>query len=144
MKKLKLSLVALLAVFSMAGGILLPATYAIAADKDTTVGLGDVKKETCTHTGGEVKEGEHGGFQGCENVKNGLVQTIQRIINILLFIIGIIAVVVLVIAGIMYATSGGNAEQTNKAKNAILYAVIGIIVAVMAYAIVGFVTQNIK
>ncbi len=139
MKKLKLSIVAFLTVFGLVGSLLLPATQAGA-----TVGIGDVKKETCTHTGGEVEEGEHGGFKDCKNVKNGVVQTIQRIISILLFIIGIIAVVVIVIAGIMYATSGGNAEQTKKAKDAILYAVIGIIVAVMAYAIVGFVTQNIK
>ena len=138
MNKLRLSLVALIAVFSLAGGII-SLTQASA-----TVGIGDIKKDTCSKTGGTVVEGPHGGFKSCENVKRGVVQTVQNVINIMLFIIGIIAVIVIVIAGIMYATSGGNAEQTKKAKDAILYAVIGIIVAVMAYAIVGFVTQNIK
>ena len=140
MKKIKLSLAALLTLFSLAGSAIVPVSQ-VAGD---TVGLGDVKKETCSHTGGTVVEGDHGGFRECKDVKNGVVQTIQKIINILLFIIGIIAVIVIIIAGIMYATSGGNSEQVNKAKNAILFAVIGIIVAVMAYAIVGFVTQNIK
>jgi hypothetical protein len=69
--------------------------------------------------------------------------TLQKIINILLFIIGIIAVIVIVISGIQYVTSGGNAEQASKAKNGIIFAVVGIIVAVMAYAIVGFVVDNI-
>ncbi len=76
--------------------------------------------------------------------KNGTFRkTFQNIISTLLFIIGIIGVIVIVIAGIQYATSGGNAEQASKAKNSIIYAVVGIIVAVMAYAIVGFVIGNI-
>ncbi len=70
-------------------------------------------------------------------------KTLQNIINILLFVIGIIGVIVIVIAGIQYATSGGNADQARKAKDAIIYAIVGIIVAVMAYAIVGFVIGNI-
>ena len=69
--------------------------------------------------------------------------TLQKIINILLFIIGIIAVIVIVVSGIQYATSGGNADQASRAKNGIIFAVVGIIVAVMAYAIVGFVIGNI-
>ncbi len=133
MKKLRLSLVALLAAFNLAI-VALPATQAGA-----TVSLQDVQKDTCDQTGGTFNSGTH----QCENVKSGVTQTIAKVVNVLLFIIGIIAVVVIVIGGIMYATSGGNAEQTKKAKDAILYAVIGIIVAVMAYAIVGFITQNI-
>ena len=72
-----------------------------------------------------------------------LASFIQKVINILLFIIGIIAVIMIVIAGIQYVTSGGNADQASRAKNTIIYAVVGIIVAVMAYAIVGFVIGNI-
>ncbi len=138
MRRLKLSLVTLLTVFSLTVGALLPATQVAG-----TVGLGDVKKDACTHNGGTVVTGPHGGYQDCTNVKNGFTQTITKIVSILLFIIGIIAVVAMVIGGVMYATSGGNSEQIKKAKDTILYAIIGIIVAVMAYAIVGFITQNI-
>lgn len=135
MKRLKLSLATLLTVFSLVGGLLLPA-----AQVGATVSIGDVKAETCSQTGGTFNTTS----KQCEGQKRGVVQTVQKIINVLLFILGIIAVIVIVIGGVMYATSGGNAEQTKKAKDAILYAIIGIVVAVMAYAIVGFVTQNIK
>ncbi len=61
------------------------------------------------------------------------------IVNILLYIIAAIAVIMLIIGGIRYVTSGGNSAAVTGAKNTILYAVIGIIIAVLAYAIVNFV-----
>jgi len=61
------------------------------------------------------------------------------VVNILLFILGAIAVVMIVIGGIRYATSNGESSNIKAAKDTILYAVIGLIVAIMAYAIVNFV-----
>lgn len=61
------------------------------------------------------------------------------IINILLFIIGVVAVIMLIIGGIRYVVSGGDQAAVTAAKNTILYAVIGIIIAILAYAIVNFV-----
>ncbi len=94
------------------------------------------------------KVGTSGPGTGACSVKTGsqntsFVDTIKLVINIMLFIIGLIAVVMLVIGGIRYATSGGSQEAVKSAKDTILYAIIGIVVAVMAYAVVGFVTQNI-
>ncbi|MDO8336594.1 MAG: hypothetical protein Q7T74_07540 [Candidatus Saccharibacteria bacterium] len=68
---------------------------------------------------------------------------VQNIINLLLFIAGIIAVVVIVIGGLRYVLSNGDAGAASKARNAILYAVIGLVVAIMAYAIVNFILVNI-
>jgi len=65
------------------------------------------------------------------------------IVNILLYIIGAIAVIMLIIGGIRYVTSGGNAASVTAAKNTILYAIIGIIVALLAYAIVNFVLTSL-
>lgn len=65
------------------------------------------------------------------------------IINILLFLIGAISVVMIVFAGFQYATSGGDAGKVTSAKNTILYAVIGIVVALLAYAIIRFVTNQL-
>lgn len=65
------------------------------------------------------------------------------IINILLFIIGVIAVIMLIIGGIRYVVSGGDQAAVTAAKNTILYAVIGIIVAILAYAIVNFVITGL-
>lgn len=67
----------------------------------------------------------------------------STIINILLFLIGAISVVMIVFAGFQYATSGGDAGKVTTAKNTILYAVIGIVVALLAYAIIRFVTNQL-
>lgn len=71
---------------------------------------------------------------------DGIVTTI---INILLFIIGIIAVVMLIIGGIRYAVSGGDSGAVTSAKNTILYAIVGLVIAVFAYAIVNWVLDEI-
>jgi lysylphosphatidylglycerol synthetase-like protein (DUF2156 family) len=61
------------------------------------------------------------------------------IVNTALFIIGAISVLMLIYGGIRYTTSGGSEKSVTAAKNTILYAVVGIIVAVLAFAIVNFV-----
>ncbi|MNH58404.1 hypothetical protein D3C73_102000 [compost metagenome] len=61
------------------------------------------------------------------------------IVNILLFIIGALSVIMLIIGGIRYTVSGGNQSAITAAKNTIMYAIVGIIIAVLAYAIVNFV-----
>ncbi len=48
----------------------------------------------------------------------------------------------LIIGGIRYTISGGDSTAVTSAKNTILYAVIGIIVALLAYAIVNFVLDS--
>ena len=58
----------------------------------------------------------------------------SEITNVLLFIIGAIAVIMIVIGGLRYVISGGDAKQVDAAKNTILYAIIGIIVAFIARA----------
>ena len=63
----------------------------------------------------------------------------QTVTNILLFIIGAVSVIMLVIGGIRYTISGGDSNQITAAKNTILYAIIGIVVAIIAYAAVNFV-----
>lgn len=66
------------------------------------------------------------------------------IVNILLFLIGAIAVIMLIVGGIRYVISGGDANQVTAAKNTILYAVVGIVVAILAYAAVNFVIGSLK
>lgn len=63
----------------------------------------------------------------------------KTVVNVLLFIIGAISVIMLIYGGIRYTTSGGNANSVTAAKNTIMYAIIGLIVAIFAYAIVNWV-----
>jgi len=66
----------------------------------------------------------------------------KTITNVLLFIIGAISVIMLIIGGIRYTVSNGDSAAVTSAKNTILYAVIGIVVAILAYALVNFVVSS--
>lgn len=66
-------------------------------------------------------------------------QVLQNGLNLAYFVMGIIAVIVIIVAGIMYATSGGDSAAVTKAKNLILYSVVGIIVIFAAWGITNFV-----
>lgn len=67
----------------------------------------------------------------------------QTVTNILLFLIGAIAVIMLIIGGVRYVISGGDQAQVTAAKNTILYAIVGIVVAFLAYAAVNFVLSQL-
>jgi len=77
--------------------------------------------------------------------KTGQLPSFAKIItNTLMYVLGAVSVIVIIIAGIMYTTSGGDAALIAKAKNTLLYAVVGLLVAIMAYAIVNFVITQFK
>lgn len=59
--------------------------------------------------------------------------------NVLLFLIGSFAVIMIIISGFRFVTANGDANTVTQAKNTIIYAVVGIVIAVSAYAIVSFV-----
>lgn len=75
----------------------------------------------------------------CKAKGDSLGKMIQTVINILLYILGAVAVVMIVIGGIRYTTSNGDSGAIKSAKDTILYAVIGLVVAILAYSIVNFV-----
>jgi len=67
---------------------------------------------------------------------------IKTLVNVMLYLLGAIAVVMIVIGGIRYTTSNGDTGNIKTAKDTILYAVIGLVIAIMAYAIVNFVVGS--
>ena len=68
-----------------------------------------------------------------------LTDQIDNITDLLLLAVGTIAVIMIIVGGIRYAVSGGDDSGVKSAKDTILYAVIGLVVALLAYAIVKFV-----
>jgi hypothetical protein len=64
------------------------------------------------------------------------------IINLLSVIIGFVAVVMILLGGFRYITSGGNSENVGKAKNTILYGIIGLVIVALAQIIVQFVLNK--
>lgn len=68
--------------------------------------------------------------------EGGIFQTIT---NVLLFLVGSISVIMLIVGGIRYVVSGGDSTAVQSAKNTILYAIVGIIVALVSFAVVGWI-----
>lgn len=74
---------------------------------------------------------------------NDLMKTLNIIINVAIGVIGFLAVVMIIVGGVQYTTSAGDAGKVTKAKNTIMYGVIGLVIALLAFAIVNFVLTNV-
>lgn len=118
MKKIKIAVISLAALLGVA--VMTPTYVSADAVSDAQQGVNDI-----------------GGNDGGNAIS--LETRIKTIANILLFILGAIAVIMIIIGGIKYATSNGDSSSITSAKNTILYSVIGLIVALLAYAIVNFI-----
>lgn len=90
----------------------------------------------------DVLSGGCGDYQVCKG-EGGVYNTIKNVISILVSIAGIIAVIMIVVGGITYATSGGDASQTKRGKDTVIYAVVGLVISIMAYAIVNWVIGKV-
>lgn len=102
----------------------------------------------CEGSGGTWKADTKAANGGICSSSDGrtVLGTIQQVTDVLVFITGAIAVLMIVVGGLRYTTSAGDQAAMTGAKNTIMYALIGLVVAVMAYAIVHFVLGafNIK
>ena len=74
------------------------------------------------------------------NGDNGLIKTV---VNVLLWAVGILSVIMIIFSGFRYITSAGDAAKTKSAQSTLIYSVVGLIVAIMAYAIVNMVINRL-
>ena len=65
--------------------------------------------------------------------------TLVNLLNTMYWAAGVVAVIIIIIAGLFYTLSGGNESQTKTAREAIIYAGVGLVVIMMAFAITGFI-----
>lgn len=89
-----------------------------------------------------VSSGADTAKTGGANTSN-ITDIIKNVTNVLMFILGAISVIMMIVGGIKYTTSNGNAEQVKSAKNTIMYAIVGLVVAIFGYAIVRFVIDRL-
>lgn len=68
---------------------------------------------------------------------------IQTVLEIVFGIIGALALLMIVVSGLRYITSAGNPEKASKAKNGIIYALVGLAIAIAAESIVSFVVRRL-
>ncbi len=119
-------------------GLFIVPVLALGVSLVAPIGTGTVSAQ------GEVQNGinaSKGG--GVPDTLFGADSVFTKIVNILLFLIGAVSVIMLIIGGIKYTISGGDSGQVTSAKNTILYAIIGLVVAFLAFAIVNFVLDKL-
>ena len=66
------------------------------------------------------------------------------IANTLIFLVGAISVIFLIIGGLRYVVSNGDSKNVTAAKDTILYAIIGVVVAVVSFALIQFVIKALN
>lgn len=132
MKKIKYALVSLIALLGVVAVVPVVPQSAYAAEQCSTA--------ACT----TIQNGVNSVGGDAAGNSTSLALRIKDIVNVLLFIIGAIAVIMIIIGGFRYVTSGGEAGSIKNAKNTILYAVVGLVIAIFAYAIVNFVITSFK
>lgn len=94
---------------------------------------------------GSIRSGETVSDLSKCNVKDddSLIPTLQTIINVVLGVLGLVAVMMIILGGFNYMTSQGEPSKTAKARNTILYGVVGLLIALLAFAIVNFVLTSV-
>lgn len=70
---------------------------------------------------------------------SGNTSVFQTVSNFLLLIVGAVSVIMLIFGGVRYVVSGGDSTAVQNAKNTILYAIVGIVISLLAYAAVQFI-----
>ena len=110
------------AAFALVAAFVIPTGTTFAADSVTTIQNGI---------------NAAGGSTGADATT--LTGVFKIIVNVMLFIIGALSVIMLIYGGIRYTLSGGDSGSVTSAKNTIMYAIIGLIVAFLAFAIVNWV-----
>jgi NADH:ubiquinone oxidoreductase subunit 6 (subunit J) len=94
------------------------------------------KQEVCEAIGSEAD---------CSGNKGGnLTGIIKTIVNILSVLVGVVAIIMIIWAGFKYVTSGGDSNKVTSAKNALIYALIGLIIVALAQLMVRFVLAEAK
>lgn len=74
-----------------------------------------------------------------ETGDQSLYDVFATVVDTILIIAGLVAVIMIIVGGFRYVTSGGDQSATAAAKSTVLYAVVGLIIAIASFAIVNFV-----
>lgn len=112
-----------------------------------TITLALLRSASALAQTGGFSGGIHGGVQSAHGTGQptdlfGDGGIFTSVVNLMLFVIGAVAVIMVIIGGLRYVISGGDASNVTAAKNTILYAIVGVIVALLAYAAINFVVTS--
>lgn len=74
---------------------------------------------------------------GATNSEGSFRTLARTIVNFFLYFLGFVATVMIIYGGVLYVTSAGEDENTGKAKKILTYAIVGIIIILLSFAIVN-------
>jgi len=80
---------------------------------------------------------------GSASNSESLMDKVGTMLNVVFGVMGLLAVAVIILGGFQYMTSTGDVSKVQKAKNTILYGIVGLVIALLAYAIVRFVLDKV-
>jgi Type IV secretion system pilin len=89
---------------------------------------------------GQVLQGVGQGGGDCKDTQ--VTNTVEAAVSLLSYVAGIAAVFMIVLSGFRYITSGGDSAKVGAAKNALIYALVGVAVVVLARVLVSFVINK--
>jgi cytochrome bd-type quinol oxidase subunit 2 len=99
----------------------------------------NIDQSVCGGTGFNLS----GNGGNCSSVgESGFQSLLDKVVNIFSAIVGIIAVIMIIVGGLRYITSGGDSSRVGAAKTTIIYALVGLVVVVLAQLIVHFVINQ--
>ena len=75
---------------------------------------------------------------------DSLLTTVKKIISIVIGVVGFVAVAMTIYGGVQYTTSAGDPGKVKKAKDTIMYGIVGLVVSILAFAIVNFVLSSLN
>lgn len=126
--------------FALVGGFsLLFVAPDVSAAPDSSLFEG-AKKEAC---GGVQLSGPPDSANCTADDESTLSKTIQDGIGLVSIIVGIIAVIMIIIGGFRFIVSNGDSSKITSARNTIIYALVGLMLAALAQIIVRFVLANV-
>lgn len=125
--KSKIILISLFSALLMFSGLATPVYADVASNKDAAC-------QGVAIAGGS-----------CDSTATGGVESIVKtVITLLSWIVGVASVIVIIIAGLLFVLSAGDPQKAAKARQAILYAIIGLVIVALAQVIVRFVIGTIQ
>lgn len=76
------------------------------------------------------------------SITSGVAALAAKVVNLFSIVVGIVSVIMIIYAGFRYITSGGESGSVSSAKNTLIYAILGLVVVVLAQLIVHYVLNT--
>jgi hypothetical protein len=138
----RLLLVFCLLTISLGFNMIRTGTYAHAYDAFTDVCAQNPQATTCADI--NKTNSQCGSDINCLNPLSGNDGILMRVVKLLSFVTGVASVIIIILAGLKYVTADGDSNSITSAKHTIQYGLVGLVVTIVAEAIILFVIKGLN